>query len=420
MTIIKRFNQLYSPSFFYTITWWALLLITGLVFISISASALHHLLLLLLTPFIFYWGYQKSWWREIPKSGWALVVLIFIGLISNLYNWDDLLKTGQWGKSFSPIKYFFFALMALISYQQLFLHKISEKKIKFLIHLFLITTTIATLSGIMALYTGWNPLRFKEACHPTRTCGLYGMYMSYGYGIQFFMLIITGLLLFYRRIKEAIRPSFLFLLFCWLINGVGFSLSGARGGFLGFFLSLPLFFIRTHRKIFFYSSALLLLLALIFQAPLSHLFFAANRVQSQSARVVLFKTGFEAFKQNPLLGLGMRNFEPHAIAIQKSLGIQENDFFQGHGHNNFIEYLATTGIIGFLALLFFHLFWFWEAYRRKDLLGDMVVPIISALFISGQMQYTMGDAANMFLLMNIFALSHIKYSFPNHHEVHNG
>ena len=82
-----------------------------------------------------------------------------------------------------------------------FLEKIISiilNKIKFLIWAFLASTTIATVSGLIGLYTGFNPLKFKNACHPTRACGLYGMYMTYGYGINFFMVIVTGFL-FYKN-----------------------------------------------------------------------------------------------------------------------------------------------------------------------------------------------------------------------------
>ena len=65
-------------------------------------------------------------------------------------------------------KYFLIGFMSIFAFRETFKNYLDEKKIKIVIKLFLVASAVATISGIIGLYTGFNPLKFKPACHPTR------------------------------------------------------------------------------------------------------------------------------------------------------------------------------------------------------------------------------------------------------------
>jgi O-antigen ligase len=72
-----------------------------------------------------------------------------------------------------------------------------------------------------------------------------------------------------------------------------------------------------------------------------------------------------------------------------------------------LEHLASTGILGFLAMLLFHLFWLIEMVKRKDLIGQITIGFIVSLFVSGQVEYTLGDGETLFFLMFVYSWSQI-------------
>ena len=76
----------------------------------------------------------------------------------------------------------------------------------------------------------------------------------------------------------------------------------------------------------------------------------------------------------------------------------------GHAHNNFLEHLASTGILGGLAFVLFCLLWMIDSYRRKDVIGEIIFPVTISFMVSGMVQYTFGDGENLFLLMLLWAI----------------
>ena len=60
-----------------------------------------------------------------------------------------------------------------------------------------------------------------------------------------------------------------------------------------------------------------------------------------------------------------------------------------------MEYLASTGLLGFMVLFLFHIFWFLETFKRNDLVSNITNPFVIAFFVSGQSQYTFGDGENL-------------------------
>ena len=272
----------------------------------------------------------------------------------------------------------------------------------------MIASTIATASGLVGLYFGFNPIRFQNACHATRNCGMYGMFMTYAYGIQFFLIILAGMFIFRKKISQYINIPLLYV--ALVVNLVGFYLSYARGALLGFLIAMPFFFFRRNIKMFAFTVVGILIvsgLAFLFVPKIQGFVFDLDRVTSTNHRLSQYHAAWKVGLERPFFGLGYRNFEPNVRKLKSKWGIPFG-WRGGHGHSNFFEHLASTGFLGLIAILLFHIFWAWEAWRRRDPFGDFCLAFIVALFVSGQFQYTLGDGENLFLIMVVYALSQIK------------
>ncbi|MFT6069612.1 MAG: O-antigen ligase [Bacteriovoracaceae bacterium] len=381
----------------------SLVLLAGAIFTSISIAGVSHIFLALGTM-VYAYQNPKEYLKELNlKKATRLSLLIFIVVIvlSVISNWSEIERPL---KNIFKIKYFLIPLLSLPAIKAFFTKEASKKQSLFLIRLFLISTTVATISGLIGLYTGFNPLKFKDACHETRACGLYGMYMTYGYGMALFTILASGLLIYLKELKEWF--SFKFLLPVVVVNFLGLVLSYARGGMLGFVLGLPFFFLKKNPKkflsIFFAVNGLFVIL--VFSTPsLKETFLSKSRSVSNTQRIGFYRTALNAFQERPLLGWGYKNYEPNV----KKLKVKYDIPFPNYGadaHNIFLEVLASMGFIGFSAFLFFLITWLREAYINDGIIHKVSFPFLMTLIISGQVQNTFGDGENLFLIMIVWTL----------------
>lgn len=379
------------------------------IFTSISIGAVSHILMVL--AIIFFLISKPSAFlsdlfekKHLAYSSIAFIVAI---ILSVLFNWNDIERPL---KNISKIKYFLIPLLSIPLLKMFFKEKMDNKKIKILVYLFLLATTVATISGLIGLYTGHNPLKFKAACHPTRACGLYGMYMSYGYGIAFFMIIISGLLLYSRKVFSPVALGF-----SWLVNFAGMILSYARGGWLGFFLAAPFFFFKKSPKKFLVGSTLIILTvgSTIYFTPSLHHRFIEARQDSNNQRLAFFETAYVAFKERPIFGWGYKNFEPNVKELKKKYKIAYPDY-GADAHNILLEVLASTGIVGFICFMYFLLAWLIEAYKGSSIIHKISFPFVVSVGISGQVQNVFGDGENLFLIMLIWS---ILAAFPGERRI---
>lgn len=374
------------------------------LFPAFSLCSLHHALLAIVGFFFTYKAVKEKTFH-FSASSWALVALVLISILSVIANSESIAKPMS---NIAKLKYFILPLLGISAYRAWFENSFDQKKVKWAINILVISTTIATLSGLYAYFFVFNPLRFKEACHATRTCGMYGMYMTYGYGIPFFVILLLGLILKHKEVKAYLSPKLSIPAF--VINFVSFILSFARGALLGFLIGLPFFYCKQRRKVF-----VGLVIAGLVAVGLSYQFIPkvrglvhdSDRMNSADTRFSQYAAALKAAEEKPWLGLGYRNFEPNVKAIKAKYDLPHKDF-AGHAHSNFFEHLASTGWLGLIALVMFHLLWFVESYRRNDWVGAMMMPFIVSIFISGQFQYTLGDGENLYLIMMVYMLSQVR------------
>jgi len=377
------------------LTFASIVVLVFFTFVSVSITALSHIFIFL--PGIYFLAkaiQEKNYC--LSKSGSALFALIIIGIVSIILNPMPLTKI------FGLKYYFLGGILAPFAYADNFKYFFSKKKTKILTNSVFLMAAFASLVGIYALYTGFNPIKWKPAAHLFRASGLYGMYMTYGYGIGFLLICSFGLLIYWKRVKEFLGVKWHLLTF--VINFLGLILSATRGALLGFVVAIPLLFFQKGKKwvVGTYLIGTIFLSALTFGTSFGQkLFF--ERTYSNAQRMSHFQAAYYAVKESPYFGLGFRNFESNSVRIKKEYNIEWSNI-GGHAHNNFLEQMASTGFFGLIALLCFLFFWAKEMAARKDLVGLVSIAFIAYFIGSGMVQYTFGDGENVFFIMFIYAL----------------
>jgi len=363
------------------------------LFTSITFSALHHIFLVI--PCLYF--LNKTDFKKWPKSAWALLGLVVVIFLSVIVN-HDIMKEG-----YAPLtrtKYYILAVLGIApvsAYFQSLTEEERTKRISWLLYALLITTTLASLSGMGALFFGYNVLKFK-AGFVDRNGGLFGMLMNYAQNMAFFMTFLTGLIVYRKEIKKYINLNLVYAGF--VVNILGLYTSYTRGAWLAFVVSVPFFVIRKHKKGFLASFIALTLIGAIAYKIAGK---SVVRPDSDIQRLGQWKTALAAFHDYPFLGVGYMNFEPLCYSIKSSHKIPPYDFC-GHAHNNFLEILATTGVLGFILFIVWLLFWFKEVVGKNNLAARMSLPLIIVFVIGGLTQSTFTLGASLFLIMPMYMI----------------
>jgi O-antigen ligase len=147
--------------------------------------------------------------------------------------------------------------------------------------------------------------------------------------------------------------------------------------------------------------------------------------QSNTERLDVWKANIAMFKENPVLGVGYGVNEEIIGDYYEKLGIQQE--FGGHAHNNYLQFLSGTGLLGFLAYTAFSLIFLWMAHSllrtlpadaklaRAITLGALGAQI--ALHVGGLTECNFKDAEVNHQYMLILALLTVVWRRYSHRSV---
>lgn len=102
-----------------------------------------------------------------------------------------------------------------------------------------------------------------------------------------------------------------------------------------------------------------------------------------AARLSLWRLAFANFKEHPLLGIGYGNYKAVAKKEHNKSLLAKTFSTPRRAHNDFMEKLAETGIVGFLlyVALFIFPFWIWiKSWRNEKEIEKRIV--MGVLFLS--------------------------------------
>lgn len=362
------------------------------VLTSKSVMSMSHVLISI--PCIFF--LFKTNWKKFNYSTWALVGMSLAIILSVVVN-QDIIDKGMNGAIRS--KYFFISILSITPLSWYFLKQNRDKPITVLIYALCIATTFATLAGLIGQFTGYNPILMKEVA-TGRNGGLFGQLLNYAHNLNSFLIIILGLLINKKQSSRYI--SYKFLVSVFIINSIGLYMTYSRGPWLGFVAAVPFLFIHDRKK-FLVSLILVFVLG-------GGAYFAAGknveRSESDSIRISQWKAAIEMVKDKPLMGYGYHNYEYSVKKIKEENKIGYVNF-ESHAHNNVMEMLAGTGLIGFLFFMLWLGLWFLEMWKRRDIVGQITMAVIVCFFVAGLTQSTILISINLFFIMGVYSLSQV-------------
>lgn len=231
-----------------------------------------------------------------------------------------------------------------------------EREIEKGIAILLVSTILISIFGIFQHWTGWDP--FREPNQVVEISGLDGRYYSIGlfshhltfaYSLIFPFSLSISLLFTSPEGKFWYRlaiPSAILSVFAIIFT---FS----RGAWFGIVCScLFLFFViamRRMRSIYIPLLILFILISIILSIPsLRKRGESIFNLKSNSTRIQLWKGAIEMFRDNPLYGVGYRNFPE--VSDRYSLRF-DHDERPPHAHNTYLNILAESGIFSLLLFL---------------------------------------------------------------------
>jgi len=380
----------------------------------------------------------KTNWRTFNLSSWVLVGF-FIAIQLSLYANVD---TIGWSldKMFRGGIYLFSILFIVPISWYFFKDGSQHNKIKVLIYALCIGTLIATIYGLFNLYTdyGFTKMKIRE-----RNGGMFYELLSYAYNLSFSLIILIGVML--HKYKTVSLRLFIFL--C-IVLIVGLFTTYSRGPWLSFICAVP-FLLLPNKKYFAYAFIFLICIGgtayFIGQSKLTR--------ENVSVRYDLWRSSVKIMKERPLLGNGfladitseVEKYIPVPDETHKTgrnyqeilddfthQGILYNMFFKkdktlhkqaenqsdvghtvlnykyiGHAHSNFFQILANTGIIGSVFFITWIVFWFFEMYKRQDIVARITLAFIVCFVVGGLTQSTIIVPENLFFIMIVYAISQV-------------
>jgi len=147
---------------------------------------------------------------------------------------------------------------------------------------------------------------------------------------------------------------------------------------------------------------------------------------SLGTRLSLWKDSILLFRNSPLLGTGVGDFDLERNKMIAA-GLTPNTPSQGHSHNQFLGTLATTGILGLIGLfvgVFILPFWyFWKMFcsaKNEDtkyfsLIG-MIVIIGFAFFSMGEVWLARNPTSNVYAFFIAISLAGITNARKKNNE----
>jgi O-antigen ligase len=239
-------------------------------------------------------------------------------------------------------------------------------------------------------------------------------YPSFFYDPQVYgqFLVLTGFLFFAGNInkrKERIISSAIFLLVLLAIAA-----TGARASIVGIGVSLAFLFFFVGNQMKKVIAGVVLVGFLGVYAVIDKLA-AFNRGDSYDNsfqfRYSIWERAFDIFLQNPLLGIGIGNYQNHVSIYDKEQHWQFGNqiMFFDHPENGYLKFLTEFGIIGFVVIMIIlcrPMVTGVRNYLKSKTSFDNILMVSSLLgwMVTFMTIYSLGDVRVLIVLVTLLCL----------------
>jgi O-antigen ligase len=217
------------------------------------------------------------------------------------------------------------------------------------------------------------------------------------------------------------------VLFSAVVMGLGLLFSASRGAMLGAaggLLCMGTLFVfrRGHRRkglivLFFFLLTSVYALRMGVEQPLERFrtFDASFEVRARYAQ-----RAFQLFQEFELAGVGVGNFR---FAYAKFQAPEDTKAFIDHAHNDYAEFLAEAGIIGFSILclgLLYYLFQIGRLWARRHdpfavTLGVAPLAVMTAIGIHSYSDFNLHYMTNVLMILAVMAIGYSAVHLERHH-----
>ncbi|MBP2654170.1 MAG: polymerase [Firmicutes bacterium] len=143
--------------------------------------------------------------------------------------------------------------------------------------------------------------------------------------------------------------------------------------------------------------------------------------QSNSERVLMWRSAWNMFLDHPITGVGAGNY-PKQYQTRYILP-EAKERMQGHPHNNFLNTMAETGIVGCLAFVYMFGYILVYFFRRRG--GDNEGGIMAmaaflvtvSLLVQGMTEYNYGDSAVIRMYWFIIGLAYAGKAISSENKI---
>ena len=332
--------------------------------------------------FILIWiiAHDKEWRIRRPNF-WLLLVF-------TVYAAYSLLNPNNMGRMQTVVEVFYLLSFAVFMY--LFANSFSVKNVvnglfmglavTVVLHFLLaLLYPVLGIEAAMKLFDNEAATRSDDRVGAVGTMGhpnVLGTYASY-----YFNFFVACFFTAYRRRESGLLAGLSFLVIV-----LSASRSALMASVLAFILIVVCYVYRRYKLLSFQSFLkgiipVGLLIALLLMGPLSFLFSdVENLDEMTTSRLMHYYCGFEIFQEHPLVGVGLNTHliylgeNSSAVIFEQVFDMtdmwQPEEFmFTNPIHNIWIILLAETGLIGFLPILAFVL-WYLGMFKRRTQLSN--------------------------------------------------
>ena len=337
--------------------------------------------------------------NQIFKNQFIILFLIFwfYLLIVSLF---AINKSDSFGRSLPYLRYILFICSIIY-----FFNKLTDKQKKFLFIFIFFIITFFTIDLHIQHFFGSDIFGIKKPGNDVRVNGLFGFcieckdgkennrYIAGSFLITFAPLYLIYFRLLVTKFVNSIISYNIFIYSIFLIFFVSILITGDRISYIKFPLFFLLYFVFIHLILeknmkFFIIFFLILILTLLASIQMlnSDVCTKLNNTLSldgffcipiqrfndlkdtiilfeNSSYYKIFSTGFLVWLNNPVFGVGLKNFR-HACMDFDLMGCTT------HPHNFYLEILSETGIFGLIIFLIiivaFIILFFKEQKNEKD------------------------------------------------------
>lgn len=331
-------------------------------------------LFVLFSPF---WTWAAEWALAFALAWWVLDWLVefprpfpvFFLAFPVVFFFIVLLLSAWQGLSFSRSLVFISKQWVILALFFFALRLKDEALRRRLILLFGISAGLAALYSVAQVFTGWQ-LGLPEPPPPIgprfRATGFFSVLLSFS--LYFSLAALAFLACGWPARKTTAGKMLLGVAgLCYVVV----LLNAGRGGFLSLFGGALLWFLlsRENKKRYVLAGAALLTLIAWGINPAVFSRFKAFKgyefePSAENRRMAVWNRSYGIFQEQPIFGIGPDNFT--AAYAEKIRGTSAKPL--GHAHNDFLNVLVYSGLVGLAAFVFF---WkelalrLWQGFRQN-------------------------------------------------------